>query len=152
MGARFRLKAGYNISGFNSQAQVVLTAMKHYGLIVADNGSNWYFQGTMDAGWDNEPYATMVSQLKTIPASAFEAVDESSMWFHCKYMNESLPERRKDNVGLIITKVNDGSQSTAVGQAIDRAGGPVGLCDPRKPQPRRGRGAISGRFGGFAMS
>src|SRR6185437_8732680 len=69
----------YNISGFNAQTQVVLTAMKHYGLIVADNGSNWYFQGTMDAGWDNEPYATMVSQLKTIPASAFEAVDESSM-------------------------------------------------------------------------
>lgn len=79
MGARFRLKAGYNISGFSTQTQVVLTAMKHYGLIVADNGSNWYFQGTEDAGWDNEPYATMVSQLKTIPASAFEAVDESSL-------------------------------------------------------------------------
>jgi hypothetical protein len=79
MGARFRLKAGYNISSFNAQAQVVLTAMKHYGLIVADNGSNWYFQGTEDAGWDNEPYATMVSQLKKVPASAFEAVDESSL-------------------------------------------------------------------------
>ena len=79
MGARFRLKAGYNIAAFNAQTQVVLTAMKHYGLIVADNGSNWFFQGTMDAGWANVPYATMVSQLKTIPASAFEAVDESSM-------------------------------------------------------------------------
>src|SRR6185312_5116226 len=79
MGARFRLKAGYNISGFNSQAQVVLNAFKHYGVIVADNGSNWYFQGTEDAGWNNEPYATMISQLKTVPASAFEAVDESSL-------------------------------------------------------------------------
>jgi len=79
MGARFRLKAGYNVSGFSPQAQVVLAAMKHYGLIVADNGSNWFFQGTMDAGWNNEPYATMVSQLKTVPASAFEAVDESSL-------------------------------------------------------------------------
>jgi len=79
MGARFRLKAGYDISGFNAQAQVVLTAMKRYGMFVADNGSNWYFQGTMDAGWDTEPYATMVSQLKTVPASAFEAVDESSL-------------------------------------------------------------------------
>jgi hypothetical protein len=77
MGARFRLKASYDISGFNAPTKVVLTAMKHYGLIVADNGSNWYFQGTEDAGWDNEPYATMISQLKTIPASAFEAVDES---------------------------------------------------------------------------
>jgi hypothetical protein len=79
MGARFRLKSGFNISTFNAQTQVVLTAMKHYGLIVADNGSNWYFQGTTDSGWNNEPYATMVSQLKTIPASAFEAVDESSL-------------------------------------------------------------------------
>lgn len=79
MGARFRLKAGYNISGFTAETQVVLTAMKHYGLIVADNGSNWYFQGTTDAGWDSAPYPTMISQLKTIPASAFEAVDESSL-------------------------------------------------------------------------
>jgi hypothetical protein len=79
MGARFRLKAGYDISSFNAQTQVVLTAFKHYGLIVADNGSNWFFQGTEDAGWNNEPYATMVSQLKTVPASAFEAIDESAL-------------------------------------------------------------------------
>jgi putative ABC transport system permease protein len=59
--------------------------------------------------------------VRAIYTSTSKAVDESSMWFHWKYMNESLPERRKDNVGLIITKVNDGSQSTAVGQAIDRA-------------------------------
>src|SRR5207245_4474023 len=50
-----------------------------YGLIVADNGSNWFFTGTEDAGWNNEPYATMISQLKGVPASAFEAVDESSL-------------------------------------------------------------------------
>jgi hypothetical protein len=79
MGARFRLKASYNISGFNVQTQVVLTAMKHYGLIVADNGSNWFSQGTMDSGWNSEPYATMIAQLKTIPAAAFEAVDESAL-------------------------------------------------------------------------
>jgi hypothetical protein len=79
MGARFRLKASYDTSGFSAQSQVVLTAMKHYGLIVADNGSNWYFTGTQDAGWNNEPYATMVAQLKTVPASAFEAIDESSL-------------------------------------------------------------------------
>jgi hypothetical protein len=79
MGARFRLKANYSISGFGPQAQVVLTAMKHYGLIVADNGSNWFFQGTMDAGWDSGPYPAMIAQLKTVPASAFEAVDESGI-------------------------------------------------------------------------
>ena len=45
MGARFRLDAGFNISGFSPQAQVVLRAMQQYGLILADNGSNWYFGG-----------------------------------------------------------------------------------------------------------
>ena len=79
MGARFRLKASFDISGFGAQAQVVLTAMKHYGLIVADNGSNWFFQGTMDANWSTGPYPAMVAQLKTVPASAFEAIDESSL-------------------------------------------------------------------------
>ena len=75
MGARFRLKASFNISGYSPQAQVVLRAMQHYGLILADNGSNWYFGGTADPSW---PIA-LVDELKSIPASAFEAVDESSL-------------------------------------------------------------------------
>ena len=79
MGARFRLKSTYDISGFGAAAQVVLTAMKTYGLIVADNGSNWFFQGTEDPGWNSGPYPTMISQLKTIPSGAFEAIDESSL-------------------------------------------------------------------------
>jgi hypothetical protein len=53
---------------------VILKAMKHYGMIVADNGSDWYFQGTMDSRWTN----ALLDQLKTIPASAFVAVDESA--------------------------------------------------------------------------
>ena len=79
MGARFRLKSTYNISGFSAATQVVLTAMQHYGLIVADNGSNWFFQGTEDAGWGSGPYPTMISELKTIPAAQYEAIDESSL-------------------------------------------------------------------------
>ena len=73
MGARFRLKAGFDASGFSPKARVVIRAMKHYGLIVADNGSDWYFQGTVDPRWT---YG-FVDQLKRIPASAFVAVDES---------------------------------------------------------------------------
>jgi hypothetical protein len=79
MGARFRLKMSYDISSYSLAAQVVLTAFKHYGLIVADNGSDWYFQGTEDAGWNNSPYDTMISDLKKIPVNAFEAVDESAL-------------------------------------------------------------------------
>jgi hypothetical protein len=75
MGARFRLKADFDTSSFSPQAQVVLRAMQHYGLILADNGSNWYFGGTADENWP----ITLVNELKTVPASAFEAVDESSL-------------------------------------------------------------------------
>ncbi|MGB2939165.1 MAG: hypothetical protein WBD38_02535 [Candidatus Dormiibacterota bacterium] len=75
MGARFRLKAGYDISHFHGAAQAVLNAMKRYGLILADNGSNWYFQGAADNSWDD----TMINELKTVPAGAFDAVDESSL-------------------------------------------------------------------------
>ena len=75
MGARFRLQAGFDISHFSAATRVVLTAMKHYGLILADNGSNWYFQGAADNGWND----TMISEMKSIPAGAFDAVDESSI-------------------------------------------------------------------------
>jgi hypothetical protein len=79
MGARFRLKASYDISSYGAAAQVVLTAFKHYGLIVADNGSDWYFQGTEDAGWNTAPYDTMIADLKRIPVNQFEAIDESAL-------------------------------------------------------------------------
>jgi hypothetical protein len=75
MGARFRLKGSYSISAFSPQAQVILRAMQHYGLILADNGSNWFFSGTEDASWPD----SLLSELKTVPASQFEAVDESSL-------------------------------------------------------------------------
>jgi hypothetical protein len=54
---------------------VVIQAMKRYGLILADNGSNWYFQGTTDRRWTY----TMVDQLKAIPAREFQAVNESCL-------------------------------------------------------------------------
>ena len=75
MGARFRLKPTYDISPFSPQAQVILLAMQHYGLMLADNGSNWFFSGTEDAAWPDN----LLSELKTIPASQFDAVDESSL-------------------------------------------------------------------------
>jgi hypothetical protein len=75
MGARFRLKASFSLAGYSAQTQTVLRAMQTYGLVLADNGSPWYFQGTADNAWPD----TLISQLKTIPASAFEAVDTSSL-------------------------------------------------------------------------
>ena len=63
MGARFRLKASFNMTKYSVNARVVLRAMKRYGLIVADNGSDWYFQGSVDPGWTN----SLLDQLKRIP-------------------------------------------------------------------------------------
>jgi hypothetical protein len=73
MGLRVRLKASYDISGLTKGAQVVLKAMKKYGMILADNSSpngNFYFQGEVNPNWKDAD----ISALKTVPASAFEVV------------------------------------------------------------------------------
>ncbi len=75
MGARFRLRASYHPSGFGPQALAVVKAMKTYGLVLADNGSPWFFQGEQNGHW---PIA-LIESLKQIPASAFVAVDTSSL-------------------------------------------------------------------------
>ncbi|HXW34481.1 MAG TPA: hypothetical protein VEJ87_07870 [Acidimicrobiales bacterium] len=77
MGARFRLSQTFSLpsSQCSAMCQTVITTMKTYGLILADNGSNWYFQGTSDTRWTDDE----VDQLKQIPASAFVAVDESCL-------------------------------------------------------------------------
>ena len=71
MGARFRLKAGFDLSGYQGAARIILQCLKTYGMFVADNGSNWYLSGATDTGWDD----TDLNQLKAVPGSAFEAVD-----------------------------------------------------------------------------
>ena len=71
MGARFRLRADFDVSGFSPHARTVLTAMRDYGLVLADNGSAWYFQGATNAAWPEG----LLDEFKTVPAGAFEAVD-----------------------------------------------------------------------------
>src|SRR6266852_5010206 len=75
MGTRVRLKAGVDISGYPKQARVVLQALKTYGMIVADNGSNWYISGAPDPHWSNDALHT----LGGIKGSDFEVVDTSSL-------------------------------------------------------------------------
>jgi hypothetical protein len=71
MGLRLRLKASFDVTSFHGEARVVLDALKKYGLIVADNGSNWYISGAADSRWDDDD----LNQLKTVPGSAFEVVN-----------------------------------------------------------------------------
>ncbi|HZA27625.1 MAG TPA: hypothetical protein VE915_08305 [Actinomycetota bacterium] len=75
MGARFRLRAGFDISGFLPETQVVLRAMKRHGLMLADNGSNWFFGGASEHGWSSD----VLDELKSVPAGALQAVDTSSL-------------------------------------------------------------------------
>jgi hypothetical protein len=82
MGARFRLKASFNVGGFCKNgtadckyAKAILVEMQHYGMILADNGSNWFFQGSAFPRWPD----ALVSLLKKIPARAFQAVNESCL-------------------------------------------------------------------------
>ena len=75
MGARFRLKAGFSTRGYGADAREVIRAMKTYGLVLADNGSPWFFQGEQNASWPTR----LVEDLKKIPARAFVAVDTSSL-------------------------------------------------------------------------
>ncbi|SRR5579871_220806 len=81
MGMRLRLKSSYDISGFDPSMQVILTAMQHYGLILADNGSALFVTGAPDSRWGAD-----LDSLKTVPASAFEVVLMSPI-----YTNATAP-------------------------------------------------------------
>ena len=75
MGARLRMKASFDISKFSPNAQVILVAMKKYGMFLADHGDDWELVGTADSAWP----IPLIDELGTIPASAFDFVDESGL-------------------------------------------------------------------------
>jgi hypothetical protein len=75
MGARFRLRSTFDASGLSPYAQRVVAAMKKYGLVLADNGSPWFFQGEQHRRWPDR----LIEDLKQIPADQFVAVDTSSL-------------------------------------------------------------------------
>ena len=76
MGQRFRLKASFNIAGFSATNQVILSALKTYGMFLADNGSAWYISGAPDERWNNDDLRRL---LTGVHGSDFEAVDESAL-------------------------------------------------------------------------
>jgi hypothetical protein len=75
MGERLRLKQDFDISGYPKQARIVLRALKEYGMIVADNGSDWYVSGAPDPRWSNDD----LHSLGRVPGSAFEVVAPASI-------------------------------------------------------------------------
>jgi hypothetical protein len=73
VGARVRMKAAFDVTSYSPAARVILQGMKRFGMFLADNGSNFFFQGDVNANWP----PSLIAELKTIPGSAFVAVDES---------------------------------------------------------------------------
>ncbi len=74
-GARFRLKSGFNISGYSHDARVILQAFKTYGIVLADNGSDWYVSGEPNSGWNDD----VLHEIDNVVGSNFEAVDTSGL-------------------------------------------------------------------------
>jgi hypothetical protein len=106
MGMRLRLKAGYNISGFSANLQVILSAMKKYGLIMADNGSAMYISGAPDSRWGNDD----LHNLGQVPASAFEVIQMNPV-----YTNSNLPQGAAPSIASFTampTSVSSGASAT----------------------------------------
>ena len=120
MGVRFRLKAGYDISGFSAANQIILTALKKYGMIVADNGSAWFISGAADPRWNDSD----LHNLGVITGADFEAVDVSSMMTNANsgqaetvagdFDGDGHPDiiRQESSTGQAVVWYLSGSQDT----------------------------------------
>src|SRR5579872_1638723 len=105
MGMRLRLKASYNISSFSTNVQVVLTALKKYGMIMADNGSAMYISGAPDNRWDNAD----LHNLSQVPASAFEVVQMSPI-----YTAANVPQGAAPSISSFTSSSSSVSSGTSV--------------------------------------
>jgi hypothetical protein len=111
MGMRLRLKSSYDISSFSANVQVILAALKKYGMIMADNGSPMYLSGAPDSRWDNDD----LHNLGEVPASAFEVVQMSPV-----YTSANVPQGAAPSINSFTassTSVSAGTQVTLSWQA-----------------------------------
>ena len=107
MGLRVRLKASFDISGFPRELRIVLQALKTYGMMVADNGADWYVGGAPDPRWDDEA----LSAIREVKGSDFEVVD--SRFLAPKAFTVSVPE---------TATVLEGDVWTSAGSFVDESG------------------------------
>jgi hypothetical protein len=105
MGMRLRLKSSFDISGFSATNQIILTAMQQYGMILADNGSNLFFQGTPDSRWDDND----LNALKAIPASAFDVVQMNPV-----YDSSTAPTGAAPQIASFTASQNNVAPATSV--------------------------------------
>jgi len=106
MGMRLRLQSSYDISGYSANVQVILNALKKYGLILADNGSAMYLSGAPDDRWSNDD----LHNLSSVPASAFDVVQMNPI-----YTTASVPQGAEPTITSFTASpasVSAGAQST----------------------------------------
>lgn len=103
MGARFRLKASFDVSGFSPTNQIILRALKKYGMMLTDNGAPWFLAGVPDERWNN----TDLHNLTSITGASFEAVDVSSLMVD--------PNSGQARLAGVAVSVNPASASVSAG-------------------------------------
>jgi hypothetical protein len=113
MGQRFRLKQSFDISKYGPHMQVVLTALKEYGMILADNGASWFVSGAPDPRWNDDE----MHQMTWLVGADFEAVDESALMVSVNSAQAALPGTSIPTGWVNI--VNKYS-----GKCLDMTGGP----------------------------
>jgi hypothetical protein len=107
MGVRFRLKASFDISGFSAANQVILQALKKYGMMIADNGSAWYLSGAPDSRWSDDD----LHNLSKLVGSDFEVVDVTPLM-----VNPNTAQAAQSNVTVSVTPATASVQVNATKQ------------------------------------
>ncbi len=120
MGTRFRLRQDFDISSFPPHVQVILAALKTYGMILADNGASWFISGVPDSRWNDDE----MHQLTRVIGADFEAVDESSLMVdpNSAEVKSSAPAPPPTPTPPSVDWVNVVSKNS--GKCLDMTGGP----------------------------
>ena len=122
MGMRMRLKSSVNISGFSAANQVILTAMKQYGMIMADNGSNMYISGAPDDRWDNDD----LHNLGSITTSDFEVVQMNPI-----YTQANVPQGSAPTISSFTASSTSISSGTQITLSWAVTGGGYAIVSPQ---------------------
>ena len=121
MGARFRLKASFNISGFDSRTQVILRAFKKYGMVLVDGGSNWFFQGVSSTSWP-DIVLSQLNSVSLIKGSDFEVVDTSLLQIN---VNSAQAVQVPSAPSNVIAKSGNTQVTVSFTAPADNGGSPI---------------------------
>ena len=134
MGTRLRLKATFDISGFPADDQVILTALKKYGMILADNGSAVFISGVPDNRWNNND----LNLLKTITASNFEVVQMGTI-----YTDANVPMGPSPTVSSFTASATSVTSGTPVTLSWSESGAIYNIISPTVGPVRGASGSVT---------